>query len=83
MKTGSYTFHFHEEEIVGKMLLQYEATSTQLCTSPVKTEMNKPRIEQWTSEQIGDFVRKLGFLDKDEDDNDEGDIKRFLHLDQV
>ena len=37
--------------------------------------------ECWNLEQIGDFVRKLGFLDKDEGKDD--DIKNFLHLNQV
>ena len=37
-------------------------------------------IECWNLEQIGDFVRKLGFLDKDEEKDD---IKNFLRLNQV
>ena len=36
--------------------------------------------ECWNLEQIGDFVRKLGFLDKDEEKDD---IKNFLRLNQV
>ena len=36
--------------------------------------------ESWNLEQIGDFVRKLGFLDKDEGKDD---IRNFLHLNQV
>ena len=39
-------------------------------------------IEQrWTGEQIGDFVRKLGFFHKEKDGGDE--IKQFLHLNSV
>ena len=39
------------------------------------------RIERWNSEQIGDFVRKLGFMDKEKEGGDR--IKHFLHLTQV
>jgi hypothetical protein len=35
---------------------------------------------EMNGEQIRDFVRKLGFLDKDKDDEK---IKHFLHLNQV
>ena len=39
-------------------------------------------IEQrWTREQIGDFVRKLGFLDTEKEGGDK--IKQFLHLHSV
>ena len=39
-------------------------------------------IEQrWTSEQIADFVRKLGFLDVKKEGGDL--IKHFLHLNSV
>lgn len=40
-------------------------------------------FERWNTEQIGDFVRKLGFLDK-EKDKEEGDkIKHFLQVNEV
>ena len=39
-------------------------------------------IEQrWNSEQISDFVRKLGFLDTEKEGGEI--IKRFLHLNSV
>lgn len=37
----------------------------------------------WNLEQIGDFVRKLGFLDKDKEEKEGNKIKHFLHLSQV
>ena len=38
--------------------------------------------ESWTSEQINDFVRKLGFLDTGrEEERDQ--IKLFLHINEV
>lgn len=88
MRTGFYTLYFHKNEIEGEMLLEYEASSSQTVTSPINTstqmEISKASKERWTSEQIGDFVRKLGFMDKDEnEENGEGIIKRFLHINQV
>ena len=41
----------------------------------------RPNVECWNMEQIGDFVRKLGFLDK-EKDKVEG-IRQFLHINEV
>lgn len=39
-------------------------------------------IEQrWNSEQIADFVRKLGFLDSQKEGGD--NIRKFLHLNSV
>ena len=37
--------------------------------------------QKWSNEQIGDFVRKLGFLDAEGSDGDK--INQFLHLNQV
>ena len=58
------------------MILEYEP-ATQVSRG-IKTSNSGG--ESWNQEQIGDFVRKLGFLDKDEE---KGDIKHFLHLHQV
>ena len=37
--------------------------------------------QKWSSEQIADFVRKLGFLDAEKEGGDK--IKLFLHLNSV
>ncbi len=37
--------------------------------------------QQWSNEQIADFVRKLGFLDTKKEGGD--DIRKFLHLNSV
>ena len=37
--------------------------------------------QRWNSEQISDFVRKLGFLDREEEGGDK--IKHFLHINEV
>ena len=37
--------------------------------------------QHWNSEQIGDFVRKLGFLDTRKEGGDK--IKHFLHINEV
>ena len=38
-------------------------------------------LEHWNSEQINDFVRKLGFLDTEKEGGDK--IKHFLHVNEV
>ena len=40
-------------------------------------------FERWNTEQIGDFVRKLGFLDKEKDKGEGDKIKHFLHVNEV
>ena len=69
--TGHYTFCFKDKKLgIGKseMVLQYGSSSS-------------PR-EVWSSEQIRDFVRKLGFIDKDKADGGE-QIEQFLRLNFV
>ena len=73
----------------GELFLEYEP-----LPSPSEREMGdhevkrlqatqaKMRSEKWNREEIGDFVRKLGFMDIDKDEG--GDkIKHFLRLNQV
>lgn len=38
-------------------------------------------VQHWNTEQIGDFVRKLGFLDTEKEGGDK--IKNFLHVHEV
>ena len=53
---------------------------TQREESPFANTMGS--VEQrWTSEQIADFVRKLGFLGTEKERGDK--IKLFLHLNSV
>ena len=40
-------------------------------------------LERWNTEQIGDFVRKLGFLDKEKDKEGGDKIIHFLHVNEV
>lgn len=76
------------------MLLEYEPVQLhdEAPSSPlenlkppisVETEIsvNTKRLETWSLEQIGDFARKLGFLDEEKEGGDK--IKHFLHLNQV
>ena len=39
------------------------------------------QVESMNIEQVKDFVRKLGFMDKEKEGGDK--IKHFLHLSQV
>ena len=66
------------------------STSPTICSSPQPITIDANREEsmtvgsveqRWTGEQIGDFVRKLGFFHKEKDGGDE--IKQFLHLNSV
>ena len=51
-------------------------------SSDVKTEIRKPpKQEQWNLEQIGDFVRKLGFMDTEKEGGEK--IKHFRHISAV
>ena len=45
--------------------------------------MRPTNFEHWNTEQIGDFVRKLGFLDKEKDKGEGYKIKHFLHVNEV
>lgn len=78
MSTGRYLLCFDKEDGVGKgqMHLHYEPTSL------LKVKDCEIHKEKWNSEQIRDFVRKLGFMDKQKADGG-GQIKRFLSLNQV
>lgn len=60
------------------MLLHYEPRS-QLA---LEVKNHGDHKEEWNSEQIRDFVRKLGFMDKEKADGG-AQIKRFLSLNQV
>lgn len=71
------------------MLLEYQPrlpalkegdTETPHIQVESSTEM-EARKEVWNLEQIGDFVRKLGFLDKEKEGGDK--IKQFLYFNQV
>lgn len=65
------------------MLLEYQPRLPALKegdTETPTTEM-EARKEVWNLEQIGDFVRKLGFLDKEKEGGDK--IKQFLYFNQV
>ena len=94
--TGIYTFCQEEVDELGRnkaqLFLEFEPASIQLpaesttqaavLTSNPNTQdrSGSGRKELWNQEKIADFVRKLGFVDK----NKKGDkIKYFLHLNQV
>ena len=85
--TGKYTFHLGGEESgsgQGRMFLDYDFhdTSHSPAEAEFRTDPGKVRREM-SDEQIRDFVRKLGFLDKDKDEDVAKKIKHFLYLSQV
>ena len=81
--TGRYVFQVDElgrSEV--QMLLEYEPMSIEPFhpQNHTKSVTQSQHKETWNQEQIGDFVRKLGFVDKKKG---EEKIKYFLHLNQV
>ena len=76
VKTGHYTFRLNQEASQWQMFLEY-TLSSEIVTG------TKAQHETWNSEQIGDFVQKLGFLDKDKENITEGLIATFLQFNQV
>lgn len=88
IKTGNCAFHFKQETCQWEMYLEYEPSTLQLSTpssmvivKPLE-DAGKVRQEIWNSEQIGDFVRKLGFVDKDKEKGG-GNITLFLYFYQA
>lgn len=63
------------------MLLEFELDSTLFTASQSEEDEAVSRMARWDFEQIMDFVRKLGFLDKDKEGGDK--INDFLVLNQV
>ena len=86
----------HSISAKGQLFLEYEpvtvASKTATATNSEGSEpqcnvvkpaavQDKPRKEFKNNEQIDDFLRKLGFMDKEREGGDF--IKQFLHLSQV
>lgn len=61
------------EQTFPDVVLQQESQNTH--NTPVVN------VQHWNSEQISDFVRKLGFLDTEKEGGH--DIKHFLHVNEV
>lgn len=57
-------------------------TESQVVSSDLQG-VGPSTMERWNTEQIGDFVRKLGFLDKEKDKEGGDKIKHFLHVNEV
>ena len=97
MDTGSYTFHLGVDSgvelgedlgggVKGQLYLEFEPFSTSSKSiggshNGLSGSMKGPRRERKSREQINDFLRKLGFMDKEKEGGDL--IKQFLHLSQV
>lgn len=89
IETGFYTFQLAGDESgngKSQMFLEYIPSTTQLLSGNVQggseyQDKDKVQKEHWSMEQIGDFVRKLGFIDKEKEGGDK--IKNFLEINQV
>ncbi len=70
-------------------MLEYKSSvsSVRQINTMEESEMNSQgdevvsQVESMNMEQVKDFVRKLGFMDKEKEGGDK--IKHFLHLSQV
>ena len=72
--TGNYLFQTSDTSSSGaELILEYRPYHSQ----PTSQE----EVQCWNSEQINDFVRKLGFLDTEKEGGDK--IKHFLHINEV
>jgi len=85
--TGKYLFQPPDASSRGaELILEYspsqQFTPTSLSQPP---NLEGPELginmQHWNTEQIGDFVRKLGFLDTEKEGGDK--IKNFLHVNEV
>ena len=95
IQTGNYLIEFTSSEGIVMSLHYCPAYHSQLDQPPsqedVSSQISQPvqsyqkessaGKERWSKEQIGDFVRKLGFLDAEKEGGDK--IRRFLHLNEV
>ena len=52
-----------------------------LTKSKERNTENRPKLEQWNSEQIRDFVKKLGFLETEKEEGEK--IKHFRQISAV
>ena len=89
-ETGQYNFIIPENIAdPGKVELMYKPstkrasveTLSEKQTSVIPKQDNSVKAEIWDSDQIGTFVRKLGFLDSEKAGGEF--VKPFLHINEV
>ena len=64
---------------IGDSIMAIEKTNSDDII--IKSGGEGPMQEQWNSEQIGDFVRKLGFIDLEKEGGEK--IKHFRYINTV
>ena len=88
--TGNYLFQTSDTSGSGAQLileyspsLSHQSPPTLSPTQPSNQEDSEMvvNMQHWNSEQINDFVRKLGFLDTEKEGGNK--IKHFLHINEV
>ena len=84
IETGCYYLCLGEDG-KGHLFLEFEPSSSQKIPTTFLGELQQNEIirQKWSNDQIGDFVRKLGFLDEDNEGEDQAKIKDFLYQNQV
>ena len=87
VSSSSQASNTFEEGMDGETTVSSRASSFQTSklepqTSDLEGWVGKrSKPEQWNTEQIGDFVRKLGFMDTEREGGEK--IKRFKHISSV
>ena len=90
--TGNFLFHALNTSSSGvELILEYSPSPSQQFTPLLLPALSQPssqedsevavNVQRWNSEQISDFVLKLGFLDSEKEGGDK--IKHFLHIIEV
>ena len=85
IQTGQYEFEFSEDITIS---LQYcpsfdvvPCQVSSLEKISLQRQSDAMKMQRWSKVQIEDFVRKLGFLDAE---NEGGSmVKQFIHLNEV
>ena len=92
LTTGSFLFHVLNTRSSGvELILEYSPSPSQQFAPLSLPTLSQPSSQEysevvvnmqcWNSEQISDFVLKLGFLDSEKEGGDK--IKHFLHINEV
>ena len=89
--TGNYLFLTPDASSSGaELMLEYSPSPLHQFVPPPPFLSSQPsslkdqdvvNMQRWNSEQISDFVRKLGFLDAEKENGNR--IKDFLHVNEV
>lgn len=70
-----------QEAVISQGSLTYPRSQSRSGSAAAEGPVTTSNVQRWSSEQISDFVRKLGFQDTEKEGGDR--IKHFLHINEV